>query len=146
MNIIYIKTIQDRVIKLLRSGNDPLCLCAQDNCSETARIVGCWILQENHMSSAHILKGKKVMGIKNKCHDVLVVEEPPFFYLIDPTVWQFFKRKKNILLTRKNTMKECVEFVEKFYGGKWAVSEMINKNCFKNIKKWEDVVKSNNCL
>jgi len=43
-------------------------------------------------------------------------------------------------------MKECVEFAEKFYGGKWAVSEMINKNCFKNIKKWEEVIKLNTCL
>jgi len=25
----------------------------------------------------------------------------------------------------------------------WSVSETINKNCFKNIKKWENMIKSN---
>ena len=143
MNAIYLKTVQNRAIKLLRSGNDPLCLRAQDNCSEMARIVGCWILQENPMSSARILKGENVMGIKKKCHDVLIVEKKNKFYLIDPTVWQFFKNKKNILLTEKKATKECMEFAEKFYGGAWSVSETINKNYFKNIKKWEDMIKSN---
>ena len=143
MNAIYLKTVQKRAIKLLRTGNDPLHLSSQDNCSEMARIVGCWILQENPMTSAHILKGENVMGIKKKCHDVLIVEKKNKFYLIDPTVWQFFKNKKNILLTEKKAMKECMKFAEKFYGGVWSVSETINKNCFKNIKKWENMIKSN---
>ena len=146
MDAIYLKTIQNRAIKLLKIGNDPLRLSSQDNCSEMARIVGCWILQENPMTSALVLKGENIMGIKKKCHDVLIVEKKNKFYLIDPTVWQFFKNKKNILLAEKNTMKDCIEFAEKFYEGRWAISETINKNCFKNIKKWEEVIKLNTCL
>jgi len=143
MNAIYLKTIQNRVIKLLRNGNKVLYLSAQDNCSEVARIVGCWILQENPIISAHILKGENVMGIKKKYHDVLIVEEKNIFYVIDPTVWQFFKHKRNILLTKKNTMKECVEFAKQFYDGKWSVSDILSKNCFQEIKKWEEVVRLN---
>ena len=80
MDAIYLKTIQNRAIKLLSTGSGQLLhLSSQDNCSEMARIASCWILQEKHIASALVLKGKKVMGIKNKCHDVLIIEEPPFF-------------------------------------------------------------------
>ena len=146
MNENYLKTIQNRVIKLLKSGNETLCLSAQDNCSEMTRIIGCWILGDFSVINTYILKGENVMGIRNKCHDVLVVEEKNKFYLIDPTVWQFFKNKKNILLAKKNTMKECLKFVEQLYGGKWSISEILDKNCSKNMKKWENTVRLNLCF
>ena len=34
------------------------------------------------------------MDATNKNHDILAIKEKNKFYLIDPTIWQFFKNKK----------------------------------------------------
>lgn len=146
MNDVYLKTVQNKIKKMLKSENKTLFLASQDNCSEMSRLVGCWILQDFPAVNTNILKGINITGATNKSHDILAIEEKNKFYLIDPTVWQFFKNKKNILLTKKNNIKDCLQFAEQFYKGKWSISETLHKNCFENIKEWEKIIKINICL
>lgn len=146
MNNIYLKTVQNKVKKILKSENKSLFLTSKDNCSEMSRLVGCWILKDFPTINASILKGENIMNATNKNHDILAIEEKNKFYLIDATVWQFFKNKKNILLTTKNSIEECLQFAEQFYKGKWSISETLDKKDFQNIKKWESDIKTNICL
>lgn len=146
MNDVYLKTVENKIKKILKSANKTLFLSSQDNCSEMSRLVGCWILQDFPTTNANILKGENVMDAIGKNHDILTIEEKNKFYLIDPTVWQFFKNKKNILLTKKDNVEDCLRFAEQFYKGKWSVSETLTKKCFKKIKKWENNIKTNICL
>lgn len=114
MNDNYLKTVQNKIKKILKSANKTLFLASQDNCSEMSRLVGCWILQRFPTINANILKGENIMGVTKKNHDILAIEEKNKFYLIDPTIWQFFKNKKNILLTKKTTSKTACDLPNNF--------------------------------
>lgn len=141
-----IKKIQNRVINLLKSKrNKSLHILAKDNCSELSRLVGCWILTEKPKSRISILKGKGISNKKDLCHDILAIEECKKIYLIDPSIWQFFKYKRSILVGQTENMKDSLMFVEKFYKGKWKVSEILKKNSCneKDKTKWEKIIRLN---
>lgn len=142
----YLKTVENKIKKILKSANKTLFLASQDNCSEMSRLVGCWVLQNFPSANAYILKGKSVLNEPDKNHDILAIEEKNKFYLIDPTIWQFFKNKKNILLKKENKIEDCLRFAEQFYKGKWSISETLDKKSFKNIKEWENIIKTNICF
>ena len=144
MNNDYLKTVQEKIKNILKSADKALFLSTQDNCSEMTRLVGCWILQDFPAINANILKGENIMDATNKNHDILAIKEKNKFYLIDPTIWQFFKNKK-ILLAKKDNMEDCMEFAKQFYKGKWSISETLDKNCFQKMKEWEEVIKINIC-
>jgi len=46
---------------------------------------------------------------------------------LDPTVWQFFKNKKTILIKRTKTVNDALSALASIYGGKWRISERIIK-------------------
>lgn len=122
--IVY--QIQRKVVKLLRSiSNKPLCISSIGNCSEVARLVGCWLFEKLPKAEIYILKGKGVRNT-NQCHDILAVKCDDSIDLIDPTVWQFFKSKKSIFIKSTNTISNCLSEANKFYVGKWKISEVLH--------------------
>jgi len=144
MNKKLIKQIQEKVVNLLRKyNNKPLYLLAKDNCSEMSRLVGCWILQKQPSTKVFILQGKKVFNRKEKCHDILAVECYNKIYLIDTTIWQFFKYKRNILIGIINNISEALNITKKIYKGNWRIAEKLNKNDFKNVDGWKRIIAIN---
>jgi|SRR3989339_318495 len=137
-----IRQIQRKVIKLLRKYcNKPLYIASVDNCSEVARLVGCWIFEKLPQAKIYILKGKNIKRTK-KCHDILAVEYNNNIDLIDPTVWQFFKNKRSIFIKTTNNLANSIFEANKIYGGKWTISETLRANdCKKN--DFEKIIASN---
>jgi len=76
---------------------------------------------------------KKVFNMKGKCHDILAVEYYDKIFLIDTTVWQFFKYKRNILIGMTNNISEALNITKKIYKGNWRIVEKLNKNDFKDM-------------
>lgn len=118
-------------------------MLAEDNCSEVARLVGCWIFEKIPNAKISIAKGTNVLGRKNKSHDVIVVQDHDFVYGIDPTVWQFFKFKRNILIAKTKTVESLLNILEKKYKGNWHISEKINKNSCARKQEWLAIIKKN---
>jgi len=144
MNKKFIKQIQKKVVNLLRKHNSkPLYLLAKDNCSELSRLTGCWILQKHPDIKISILQGKKVFNVKGKCHDILAVEYYDKIYLIDVTIWQFFKYKRNILIGITNNISEALAIAKKIYKGSWRIAEKLNKNDSKDIDGWKGIIEMN---
>ena len=134
-----IHQIQKRVVKLLRKNiNKPLYIISKDNCSELSRLVGCWIFKKLPNAKIYILKGDNVQNTKQS-HDILAVEQDENIYLIDPSVWQFFKNKKSIFLKLTKTLESSLSEVTKIYGGKWAVSEAFKSENY-NEKELKEIV------
>ena len=134
--------IQNQIIRLLKRKNKPLYLLAKDNCSELSRLTGCLIL-EKIKSRVFIIKGEGVMINKNQCHDVLLIECNKRYYLVDPTVWQFFKYKRNILIGEVEDVKSALDVLIKIYKGKWKVSEELKKNSCAQKNKWKKIIEQN---
>lgn len=125
--------VQKKVIGLLCKNNSkPLYITSSDNCSEIARLVGCWIFEKLPKAKLYILKGENIQDTK-RSHDILAVEYNGNIDLIDPTVWQFFKNKKSILVITTDNLANGLLEANKLYGGKWKISEVLKvKNCKKN--------------
>ena len=63
--------------------------------------------------------------------------------VIDPTVWQFFKNKKSILIAERNTIQDALAATSQYYGGKWKLSEKVGSYSFDKIKRFKAVIKEN---
>lgn len=143
MNKRDIKTIQNRVIKLLKRGNNkPLSFLCKDSCSEMSRLVGCWIIKEYPTSKIFIYKGKNVFNKKNKNHDILIVISNKI-YILDPTIWQFKKNKKSILIKELEGCVSIENELNKIYKGKWKISERINTKVCKEVDSWKKIITEN---
>lgn len=144
MNRFFVKKIQKRLIRLLKSfGNKPLYSLSKDSCSEIARLVGCWVLLSLKKSRVFIYKGDNVLNKRNKCHDLLVVERNSKFYLLDPSIWQFFKYRKSIFLGEYGNLNSLKSKLANVYRGSWKLSEVLGRNSCKNIKEWQQIIKAN---
>lgn len=84
-----------------------------------------------------------VMKIKNKCHDILLVEYDKKIYMIDSTVWQFFKNKRNILIGIKRDIESALNELRIIHKGDWTISEKLNKKDCKQKNEWEAIIKQN---
>jgi hypothetical protein len=136
MDTITKKKIQKEVISLLTSsGKKSLYILSKDCCSEMSRLVGYRIMDSNPKTETLIIKG---VLTNNKQHDILVVKEGDLFSLIDPTIWQFYKNKKTIFLGTFKDVTGIFKFTEKFYGGKWSLSE--------NLKRSDSKKEQEKCL
>lgn len=142
-----ITRIQNFVKKTLRdSGKRGMSLreLSLDNCSEISRLVGCFVLSSKQNVSVLILKGDNVLGTKQS-HDILAIQSEKEIYVLDSTIWQFFPRKRNILIAIAPNIREAIAETEKFYGGKWKISEkMTHKMCRIGKKEWLSVIRQNN--
>ncbi len=135
-----IRIFQKDLLKIYRSGlkKKPLYLLAEDNCSEASRLVAIWIKRKFNEATLFILKGEY---IPKKYHDVLVCQLNDKFYLIDASVWQFFKKKRDILMGEFKTMNEVFIEVKKIYGGKWGSVETLND--FEDERELIEIIKIN---
>ncbi|OWK27012.1 MAG: hypothetical protein US76_01185 [Parcubacteria group bacterium GW2011_GWA2_38_13b] len=123
-----IRQIQRKIVQLLhKNNNKPLYVTSVDNCSEVARLAGCWIFEKLPLAKIYILKGKNILKTK-RCHDILAVDYSENITLIDPTVWQFFKNKKSIFIKTTNSLANSLFEANKLYGGKWEISEILSKD------------------
>ena len=119
-----IKKIQKRVVNLLKTLSNDLSVAAKDQCSEVARLVGCWILNGNPEYKIQICKGELSGGMS---HDILIVENDKLLSLLDPTIWQIFPTSKNVLIGSVDNMSEVIGLLRKKYGGTWKISEIIRE-------------------
>lgn len=145
----YIKKLQDLALDLMKPDvSKPRWMVSKWNCSEVTRILGLQVLKDIGSSAKPtILIGKvnKTGLTKENKHDILMFfdGQSKKYILIDPTIWQFFRFKRTILLGTFNSPKECILFAQETYGGKWKVSESVTKNDSKMVKKWEKIIKLN---
>lgn len=141
--------IQNFVTKILRTsggGTKSLQKLSEDNCSEISRLTGCFILESWRGVSVYVLKGNRVFGGK-KSHDILAVQEEGAVHLLDPSVWQFFPRKRNILVSDEKNLQDSLKTARKMYRGTWKISEKLSlQKCQKNKRKWLAVIEQNNTV
>ena len=135
-----VKILQKDIVQIFKSGpkNKPLNLCAKDNCSEASRLVAIWIKRKFSKAKLFILKGEYK---PKKYHDILAVQLDNKFYLIDPSIWQFFKNKKTIFIGEFDGMANLFLKAKKIYGGKWRSLE--NLTNFREEKKLIKMIKNN---
>lgn len=140
-----ITKIQKKLVALFRSFDKKgsLFVLAKDNCSEVSRIVGHWFLKENKNLEVYILKGKNIKFGKKQAHDVLVICDKNKIFLLDPTIWQFFKNKKSIFWGEFDKMSEVLDFLKLKYGGKWKISEKLEKEKFGEVEKLKKIIGEN---
>ncbi|MGD1003774.1 MAG: hypothetical protein ABR884_04380 [Minisyncoccia bacterium] len=116
----------------------PLCVLTQDSCSEISRLLGLWLYKKYPKARIYIYKGR----VRARFHDLLLVEENKV-YVIDPTVWQFSKNKKSILIAEEDSLKDALTALSQYYGGKWKLSESVRSYSQAEIKKLKDTIKKN---
>ena len=135
-----IKILQKNITQIFKSGSkkEPLSLCSKDNCSEASRLVAIWIKRKFSKAKLFILKGEYK---PKKYHDILAVQLDNKFYLIDPSIWQFFKNKKTIFIGEFDSMANLFLKAKKIYGGKWRSLE--NLTNFREEKKLIKMIKNN---
>lgn len=139
-----ISRVQSFVKKILRkSGGTTRSLkeLSEDNCSEISRLVGCFVLESYPGIAVYILKGNKVFG-KKKSHDIVVIQKDDKACILDPSVWQFFPRKRNIFVSDEKNLQNSLKTAKKIYGGTWKVSERLSlQKCQKKKGNWLAVIK-----
>lgn len=113
------------IIKLLGSIDGDLVVASKDRCSEIARLVGCWILDEYPEYKAQICKGEFADGT---AHDILAVDDGEKLFLIDPTIWQKFPESESILIGSVENIQEAFDVISQKYGGVWKISEGVNQH------------------
>jgi len=124
MNKKFIKKIQKRVMDLLLTLSDNLQIAAKDQCSEIARLVGCWILDECFECKVQVCKGELS---DESAHDILAIECNKKLFLIDPTIWQKFPKSKSIFIGPASDMQEALSLLNKKYNGSWKISEIMGR-------------------
>ncbi len=117
------------------NGQISLSKLCDDTCSEVSRMLGQWFLNKLPKADMYIAKGK----IGKRFHDLLLVHDKEV-YILDPTVWQFFKNKKSILIKRTKTVNDALLALTSIYGGKWKISERITKYSNKEIERIKNVL------
>lgn len=150
MNIKYIAILTKYTIFLLKEFDrkKPLWMLSKWNCSEISRIVGLKVLNDfGDDSKPFILKGNvTVTGLeKENNHDILGFFDTVSgeYIIVDPTIWQFFPKRKSILLGKFNSKEECINFVSEYYKGKWSLSEYISRDTNREITKWKKIIRQN---
>lgn len=146
----YIIELQKYAIDILKKSNQrkPLWMLSKWNCSEVSRIVGLKVLSDLGVSSKpFILKGNvTVTGLtEENNHDILVFFDPEskMYTLIDPTIWQFFPKKKKTFLGKFSSVSDILKFASGYYGGDWKISEEIGSTLEKEVDEWKRIIKLN---
>lgn len=120
-----LEKIQKRVVDLLHTLSNDLHVAAKGQCSEVARLAGCWILTEHSGYTINILKGE---FSDKSAHDILGVMDGKTVFLIDPTIWQIFPESKSIFIASPQDIPEAINLLTNKYSGSWKISETI-KQC-----------------
>ena len=117
------------------NGQISLSKLCDGTCSEVARLLAQWLLKKLPKADMYIAKGK----IGKRFHDLLLVYDKEV-YILDPTVWQFFKNKKSILIKKTKTVNDALSALVSIYGGKWRISERITKYSRNEIGQLKSVL------
>ena len=117
------------------NGKISLFNICNDTCSEVSRLLAQWLRNKLPKADMYIAKGK----IGKRFHDLLLVHDEEV-YILDPTVWQFFKNKKSILIKKTKTVNDALLKLASIYGGKWKISERITKYPRKEIERLKSVL------
>ncbi len=140
-----ITKIQNKVISFLQeaegSVGKPLSYLCEDSCSEISRLTAFWLSQKLPEVKFLILKGEKVQ--MEKSHDVLAVSYLDKIFLVDTAIWQFFPDHENSYLGEFINLDKAFVFLEKFYGGKWQVSEKLTEESFEEKDEWKKIIHLN---
>lgn len=139
MNKEFIEKIQKRVINLLKNLSDDLRVAAKDQCSEIARLVGCWVLDEHPEYKVRAYKGELSGEL---AHDILVIDDGETLSLIDPTIWQIFSESNSIFIGFVSNIQEALSLLDEKYSGSWKVSENLYKCDDNSRKKLLAIIKS----
>ena len=117
------------------NGKIPLSELCDDTCSEVSRLLAQWFLKKLPKANMSIAKGK----IGKRFHDILLVHDKEV-YILDPTVWQFFKNKKSIFIKKTKTVNDALLVLTSIYGGKWRISERIIKYSPNEIERLKKIL------
>lgn len=118
----------------------------QDSCSEASRLVGGWLQRMSPDDKFFILKTEKVLGT-NRAHDILAVEDKHgAIWIIDPTVWQFFPNRKDILICKAKNLNQAIQTIQKMYGCKWSISEVLFSLSLKNEQEYLGIIADNSSI
>jgi hypothetical protein len=118
------------------NGKISLSNLCDDTCSEISRILAQWFRNKLSKTDMYIAKGK----IGKRFHDLLLVYDKEV-YILDPTVWQFFKNKKSILIKKTKTVNDALSALTNIYGGKWRISERITRYPRNKIERLKGVLR-----
>ncbi len=117
------------------NGQISLAKLCDDTCSEVSRLLSQWFLKRLPKTDMYIAKGK----IGKRFHDILLIHDKEV-YILDPTVWQFFKNKKSILIKKTKTINDALLVLTSIYGGKWSISEQIIKYSRNEIEQLRKIL------
>lgn len=144
---LNVRKLEGFIKTTLRSSGKPrltLKELATDNCSETSRLAGCFILKSWENVTAHILKGENVLKT-GQSHDILAIQNMNQVYVLDPSIWQFSPRKRSILVGTSGNLSGATKLAQDVYGGIWKLSEQLFlKDCQKEEQEWMSVLLENN--
>ena len=137
-----ITKIQNKVISFLQEAgggaDKPLSYLCEDSCSEISRLTAFWVSKKLPEAKFLILKGEKVQG--EKSHDILAVSHLGKIFLVDMAIWQFFPDHEKAYLGEFVNLDKTLIFLEKFYGGRWQVSEKLTDASFKEKDEWKKII------
>ena len=140
MNKTTIKKAKAYVLQLFAyDGRKSLFELSGDNCSEVSRLLALWFRNTMPSSNIFIAKGK----IKKRFHDLILIENNNRIFIIDPTVWQFFRKKRTIYMGSSQTIKLTMHLLSDIYGGKWSISERVTKYSQKEIIRLKKTIRCN---
>lgn len=136
----YITTCELKIRKILTSEQSskdiPICILSDSLCSELSRLLGGWFKHDFSESTVFILKGLLPHG---GFHDVVCVQFKKSFFLVDPSIWQFFPDADSILLGTFKNKFSAINILKIKYGGTWFVSDHIINNLFE--EKLKSIIK-----
>ncbi len=121
-------------------GQQSLAIVCRDSCSEVSRLLALWVQEALPGADTHIAKGE--VG-EDRFHDLLIVTHGQTFYVLDPTVWQFFADRQSILVGTATTIQGALELVAKTYGGTWKISEHVTEYTPDEIQEFKTIVAQN---
>lgn len=116
----------------------PMPLALKDICSEASRLAGLWILEKDPRAIVHVYRGDRVLHSQG-AHDVLFLEREG--YILDPTVRQFFPKRKSMLIAICDK-KELLSALSSTYGGEWQFSETLTLQSYREKDLEEVIVQS----
>lgn len=88
------------------------------------------------MAKIYIAKGK----IEKVFHDLILIDVGNSVYIVDPTVWQFFKNKRFILMGAADSINEALNKTAVIYSGKWKISEKVGTYSKKEIRNLKQLL------
>lgn len=142
-----LKDIKSDLLIFLRNIDNKknLYMLTKDSCSEISRYIWVKILEKYwNKFQTFIIKGTIKINKKNIIHDVLGFHLNNKIFIIDPTIWQFYPKKRNIvILESEENINKTITKINLIYWYNWKISEYLNLNMINEIPIWIKIIKEN---